>query len=138
MTPSPFRSPRVRRLRTLLTALALLGAAACASGGAAAGPRPGRVQAPQMISTTPAPELRLPAGAPGQNPVDVKIEVAVDVSGRADLSTLRVTGRGAAMNQAAIARWLESARFEPARQDGQPVRGTFRREISARTVTRRM
>lgn len=137
MTSSPFRSPRVR-LRTLLTTLAVLGAAACASGGGGAGTRAGSVQPPQMISTTPAPELRLPAGAPGQNPVDVKIEVAVDVSGRADLSTLRVTGRGAATNQAAIARWLENARFEPARQDGQPVRGIFRREIAARTVTRRM
>jgi hypothetical protein len=122
----------------LLTTLAVLGAAACASGGGAAGPRAGAVQAPQMISTTRAPELRVPAGAPGQNPVDVRIEVAVDVSGRADMSTLRVTGRGAAMNQTAIARWLEAARFEPARRDGQPVRGIFRTELAARTVTRRM
>lgn len=138
MTPVPFRSPRVRRLRVLLTTLAMLGAAACASGGGAAGPRAGAVQPPRMISTTRGPELSVSAATPGQNAVDVRIEVAVDVSGRADLSTLRVTGRGAAANQAAIARWLEAARFEPARQDGQPVRGTFRRELAARMVTRRM
>lgn len=132
MTSSRSRFPRVRRLRTLLAVGATLVAAACATGGGAAAPRAGRTEPPQMISTDRIPELRLSAGAPGQDPVDVRIEVAVDESGRADLSTLRVSGRGAGANQPAITRWLEAARFRPAQRDGKPVRGTFRRDIAAR------
>lgn len=132
MTLGRFTSPRGRRLRTVLTALAGLAAAACASGGGAAGPRAGRTEPPQMISTARIPELRLSASAPGQDPVDLRIEVAVDENGRADLSTLRVSGRGAGANQPAIARWLAAARFRPAQRDGKPVRGIFRRDVAAR------
>lgn len=135
---SPSRLRRPRLVRTLLTALALLGAVACASGGAAAGSRSSRVQPPQLVSTPRSPQLNVSPGAPGRDPVDVRIEVAVDEAGHADLSTLRVSGRGAASNQSAITRWLQTARFTPAQQDGRPVRGIYRTTIAARIVTRRM
>lgn len=138
MTPIRHPSPRARRLRALLTALALLGAAACASGGATAGSRSSRVVPPQLISNERSPQLNVSPGAPGRDPVDVRIEVAVDETGHADLSTLRVTGRGAASNQSAISRWLQNARFRPAQQDGRPVRGIFRTSIAARVVARPM
>jgi hypothetical protein len=137
MTPIPRPSPRARRLRALVTALALLGAAACASS-TAAGSRSSAIQPPQLVSTPRSPQLNVSPGAPGRDPVDVRIEVAVDEAGHADLSTLRVSGRGAASNQSAITRWLQTARFTPAQQDGRPVRGIYRTSFAARVVTRRM
>jgi hypothetical protein len=64
-------------------------------------------------------------GATPQAPVAVEILVQIDTLGRADLSTLKLSGQGVEPNRAVISDWLRSARFEPARLNGYLVRGWY-------------
>ena len=85
----------------------------------------------------------LPGGPPPdlsniKDEISLNIEVRVDSAGRPDMSTLRVTGPGAIHAQAAIARWIEFARYRPAQRDGRPVMGMFRTQIRSRIETRRV
>jgi hypothetical protein len=122
-----------RLVRGLLTAAALL-LAACAV-------HPGvnpNVERDELTPPTPiggmgnGPAL---VGATVQQPVNLDILVQVDTTGRADLSTLQVTGPGADANRAAVAEWLRTARFEPARLNGYLVRGWFRVAAEARATS---
>ena len=72
-------------------------------------------------------------GATAQTPVELDILVQVDTLGRADLSTLQISGRGAEANRQIVVDWLQTARFEPARLNGYLVRGWFRVAADART-----
>lgn len=65
-------------------------------------------------------------GATVQQPVKLDILVQVDTLGRADVSTLQITGPGADANRQIVADWLRTARFEPARLNGYLVRAWFR------------
>jgi hypothetical protein len=113
-----------RLVRGLLTAAALL-VSACAV-------RPGINPAVEQEELTPPTPIGGMGGGPAlvgatvQQPVNLDILVQVDTTGRADLSTLQVTGPGADANRSAVADWLRTARFEPARLNGYPVRGWFR------------
>jgi hypothetical protein len=77
-------------------------------------------------------------GATADNPVAVEALVDIDANGRADLSTLKVTGPGADGNREIIANWLRDAVFEPARKNGVPVRGQFRMSAEARVTVDRL
>src|SRR3954463_11227515 len=120
-----------RLTRTLLTAAALLVSTACAV-------RPGINPAIEQEELTPPTPIggmgNGPAlvGATVQQPVNLDILVQVDTLGRADLSTLQVTGPGADANRQAVSDWLRNARFEPARLNGYPVRGWFRFRAEAK------
>lgn len=86
-------------------------------------PRPISGGGPALIGATP------------QAPVSVDILVQIDTVGRADLSTLQVTGQGADTNRPVITEWLRTARFEPARLNGYPVRGWFRVVAEAKAAS---
>jgi hypothetical protein len=73
-------------------------------------------------------------GATRQAPVSVEILVQIDTFGRADLSTLKITGQGVEPNRAVITDWLRTARFEPARLNGYLVRGWFNVLAEAKAV----
>ncbi|NUO38867.1 MAG: hypothetical protein HOQ17_00390 [Gemmatimonadaceae bacterium] len=113
-----------RPVRGLLAALALL-LSACAV-------RPGINPTVESDELTPPTPIGGMAGGPAlvgatvQQPVNLDILVQIDTTGRADLSTLQITGPGADANRQPVADWLRTARFEPARLNGYPVRGWFR------------
>ena len=73
-------------------------------------------------------------GATDQAPVALDILVQVDTLGRADLSTLQISGQGAEANRQVVVDWLQTARFEPARLNGYVVRGWFRVSADAKTA----
>ena len=73
-------------------------------------------------------------GATPQAPVSVEILVQIDTLGRADLSTLTITGQGVEPNRAVITEWLRTARFEPARLNGYIVRGWYNALAEAKAV----
>jgi hypothetical protein len=74
----------------------------------------------------------------GPNPVRLTIEVEIDASGRADLSTLELMGAGASDNRHVIQQWLEQSIFAPARQNSVPVRGVFKTSLEVRMGVRRV
>ena len=73
-------------------------------------------------------------GATLQQPVSVEILVQIDTLGRADLSTLKLTGQGVEPNRGVITDWLRTARFEPARLNGYLVRGWYNALAEAKAV----
>jgi hypothetical protein len=116
---------------------ALFSIAACAGGtapGAASAPK--GVAPPQMMVRAGAPALHVPITASGRSPVRVTIEVLIDTTGRADMTTLKITGYGAAENHDALAHWIEESIFQPAHQGDQPVPGFYRTKLEARVVRR--
>ena len=122
----------IDRSARVVLAAALLALSACAV-------RPGMNPAvPQEALTPPYPIGRGtgPAlvGATLQAPVAVEIVVQIDTLGLADLSTMRITGQGAEMNRQVIVDWLRTARFEPARLNGQRVRGWFQVAAEAKAA----
>lgn len=119
--------------RLIFSLAALL---ACASGGKHAESAQS-VTPPSMVSTA-RPELRLPRAGQNGLAADIQIQVGVDATGRPDMSTLRVTGLGAAENQAVIEAWIVEARFRPAQQSGQPVPGVYRTRLQIRSQVRRV
>lgn len=122
MTPARLviRMP-VRSLRGLLAATMLVLSACRVNPGinpkveqeALTPPRPIGGGGPALVGATP------------QAPVSVEILVQIDTLGRADLSTLKLTGQGVEPNRGVITDWLRTARFEPARLNGYLVRGWY-------------
>ena len=90
-----------------------------------------------MISRV-MPDLRISTPPSGPTTVRLSIEVEVDESGRADVSTLKLMGSGVSDNQHAIRQWLEQALFAPARQNGVPVRGVFKASLEMGVGVRRI
>jgi hypothetical protein len=118
----PLRSWRARAASSLV-----LVAAACAhANGASTAPKRDRVDPPTM-QRGPAPETR--------GEMSATYEVMVDATGRADMSTLRLSGALSATNRAALERWIADARFTPARLNGHPVAGLYKGGLKTR-VTR--
>jgi hypothetical protein len=91
--------------------------------------RPGMHPAVEQEALTPprpisggGPSL---VGATRDNPVALEIVVQIDTVGRAELSTLSMTGQGVEANRQIVTDWLRTATFEPARLNGYPVRGWY-------------
>lgn len=108
------------RLNRLLCTLSLVGAAVCVLPSAASA---------QDVITAPMPtgNTRLVlAPAYADTIYAVYIAVDVDTSGKADLSTLQLTGSAAELNGDAIRSWLRATRFRPAKKNGVPIRARFR------------
>ena len=132
MTPSanPVTRMRARLLFGPITA-AILVLSSCSM-------RPGINPALEQEALTPprpigggGPAL---VGATLQSPISLEILVQVDTLGRADLSTLKITGQGVEPNRTVITEWLRTARFEPARLNGYLVRGWYNALAEAKAV----
>ena len=93
---------------------------------------------PPVLLPGARPQLRYPERPQSGRVLDIQIEVAVDLTGQPEFATLRVTGLGATENRDVVAAWLEQARFQPATQAGQPVRGVYRTRILVRAEVRRV
>jgi hypothetical protein len=109
-------------LRGLVAASALLLAACSMRPGIHPAVEQEELQPPVPISGG-GPAL---VGATPQRPVAIEILVQVDTLGRANLSTLQLTGQGVEQNRPVITDWLRTARFQPARLNGYLVSGWFR------------
>ena len=92
-------------------------------------------QAPRLASRTDVPILSTStSSAASRAPFRVEIQVEVDPNGRADVSTLKLTGPGALESRGALESWIATSTFQPARQNGVPVRGLFKMTIERRTT----
>jgi hypothetical protein len=111
----------LRLARGLMAASALLFSACSMNPGINPEVAPEELTPPQPIGGG-GPAL---VGATPQQPVSLDIVVRVDTLGRADLSTLRLSGQGVEQNRQIVIDWLRLARFEPAKLDGYPVNGWF-------------
>lgn len=117
--------------------LVLVGLAACASGGATAATN--RVDPPRMTSSNAPPNLVVPSmPMSGRSPVRVTLEVMIDETGRPDMSTLKVTGFGAAENEQALRSWIEQAAFRPAHRGDTPVPGLYQTHLEVRVEVHRI
>jgi hypothetical protein len=88
-----------------------------------------------MVSTV-RPDLRFPRTPTNGTVLDLRIAVEVDSLGQPIMRTLQVTGLGAADNRDVIERWIENARYRPARQGGRDVNGVFKTRVQLRGETR--
>lgn len=126
-------SRQASAIRLVLTlSLVVLPLAACASAGGTSATTTTRAP---IMQAAPPPEFRLSSRPQEGRVLDVRIEVAIDATGRPDMSTLRVTGLGSGENKDAIATWFMLARFQPALQNGQPVAGVYRTRLEVRVKT---
>jgi len=120
------------RTATLLLVWAMTASCASSSGGTSRI----HVKAPELV-TTGRPELvttGVTTNATRPTTI-VEIQVVVNTTGKADLSTLKISGPGAEVNRNAVTTWVQEARFKPGLQDGQPVSALFRQSFTAMTRT---
>lgn len=93
----------------------------------------GKSQSPRRLDGTPPP-IRIVVPVPrsadrSQSFLDITVDI--DVDGRPDMKTLRVTGWGADDNRIHIRRWIADGTYAPATDaGGQPVRGRFKVHVS--------
>ncbi len=84
---------------------------------------------PARLLTRDAPRITANLARPGTTHCGallIDVRVMIDLDGRADLSTLRISGIRAIENRDEVVRWLQAALFEPARNEyGEAVRGEF-------------
>ena len=119
-------------MRLLLGAALVMAVLGCAGNRASST----RVSPPELV-TRSRPDLQVPPGPPRQGVVlDVTLEVLIDATGEPDLTTMRLTGLGAAENRDAVTSWLHRVRFRPGRQAGVPVAAPFRDRWRAETRVR--
>ena len=90
---------------------------------------------PRLMTRTNMPQLSMPS-SPGASraPMSLQIEVEVDEEGRADVNTLKLSGQGTTENRAAIEHWLGTVTFQPAQENGVPVRGVYKMRVEGRTT----
>jgi hypothetical protein len=113
-----------------ITVTMLVAALGCAT----APPRSSYSEPPRMVSTS-RPVLQTSMSRPRSGEIDIR--VMIDATGKPDMRTLQVTGGLATENKDEIARWIETARFEPAKKAGQPVPGEFHHRIASQVRVRR-
>jgi hypothetical protein len=89
----------------------------------------GKPQAPRRLDRT-QPDLRIEGpirGSTERSQRYLEISVDIDVDGRPDMSTLRITGAGAAENRNAVMSWVSAGVYEPGRDGlGRSVRAPYR------------
>jgi hypothetical protein len=117
---------------------------ACAHGSASPGrsddPQPAQgpaddFQPPQLLTRGTHPSLEVPVtSSTSRAPVRITIQVMVTPEGRADMSTLKVSGMGTAGNTDTIRQWVQDLMFKPARRNGELVAGEWRTSLQARAV----
>ena len=96
-----------------------------------------RTEPPRMLTRGTFPQLSISGPNPAGRPVvRMRLEVQIDPLGRPDMETLKITGIAGPENRLAIERWLESASFRPAMQNGEPVRGVYELSLEARVTVR--
>jgi len=122
-----------RRTRSIAVLFLCAAASACASSGGGGSSR-AHVKAPELLTTT-RPEIVVTGATPnGARPTTIaEIQVVVTSGGRADMSTLKISGPGAETNRNAITSWVQEARFKPGTQDGEPVSAMYRQSFTAMT-----
>ena len=118
------------RLRHLALLVALAASAACASSSPSGAKTKSGITPPQQLRAGPYPEIR--------EVVDLRYEVMIDAEGQPDISTLKVTGKGASAARGPIEDWIRSSVFKPATQNGQPIAGLYKGGIKSRVEVRRM
>jgi hypothetical protein len=115
----------MNRVTRLLCALALAAVApavhSAAFAQAAPAPTPDVITPPKPLGNAP---LVLVAAFP-DTIYAAYISVDVDATGKADLSTLQITGSAAELNRTIIRNWLRAATFQPAKKNGVPFRSRF-------------
>jgi hypothetical protein len=119
-----------RVIRTV-AALLVVASAACASGGK---PAAGVTIPPKLIQTADFPQL---ASRDNLRDSQVNITVMVDPDGRADISTLQVTGTATTEARVAVSDWIARSRFHPAQREGKPVRAEFTTTIKSKVTRER-
>ena len=118
----------ISRVAFLVVCIAIVG---CASAGA----RDGYV-GPRLTTRNSMPQMSMPSAPRGSpSAMELAFEVEVDEEGRADVSTLKLTGQGTSQNRSAIEHWLGTVAFRPAEQNGVPVRGVFKMTIRGQSAT---
>jgi hypothetical protein len=128
---------RIARAHSIVAFAVVVTAAACASSGGAK-TSAAAVEAPRMVSRGSYPALRINGAMPsGRSPVRLTLEVEVDESGRPDMSTLKLTGKGAGENRQAIQQWIAESVFRPGTRNGVPVRALLRMQLEANVQVRR-
>lgn len=123
-------------MRLIARALLVLMVLGCSGNKKPAKPR---VEPPELVTRT-RPSLRTPPSSGRQGVVlDLRLEVLIAATGQPDMTTMRLTGIGAADNQVIVEEWLRASRFRPATQAGIPVAATYRAgwRAESRTVIRR-
>jgi hypothetical protein len=90
-------------------------------------PKSARVIPPKLLPSGP---IQLSTSRGGGAYAD--IEINVDSTGRADITSLRVIGNIEERTKRDIGLWLEQANFKPATQLGVPVPGVFKMSIKLR------
>ena len=123
-----------RNVRTAALVFVCAMTASCAS--SSGGSTRTRIKPPELL-TTARPELVVTGVTPNAarpTPI-VEIQVVVNTNGKADMSTLKLTGPGAELNRNAVTTWVQEARFKPGLQDGQPVSAMYIYAFTAMTRT---
>ena len=114
-----------RQLLSLCLTLMVAISAGCAHQSASANgaPKPGKIIPPRIH---PAGNLRFETNT---MKFDYLIEVPIDEQGRPDIRGMRVMGNMPARTREDLAEGIARATFDPARQDGVPVRGVFKMNL---------
>jgi hypothetical protein len=117
--------PMISRLLAVCLAVMVAGSPGCASQSASAdrAPKPGKIIPPRIH---PAGGLRFETNV---MKFDYLIEVPIDERGQPDISGMRIMGNMPPRTREDIAEWIGRATFDPARQDGVPVRGVFKMNL---------
>jgi len=88
---------------------------------------PDRVSPPIPLGNT-----KLVLAAPFADTIyAVNVTVDVAANGKADLSTLELSGSAGEYNRKAITEWLTKTSFRPAKRNGVPIRATFKMSAEA-------
>jgi hypothetical protein len=103
----------------------MLVSAGCAHPSSAtdSGLKPGKIIPPRIH---PAGPLQFETNT---SKFDYIIELPIDEQGRPDISGMRVMGSMPSRTREDLAAWFARATFDPARQDGAPVRGVFKMNL---------
>jgi len=88
---------------------------------------PDRVSPPIPLGNT-----KLVLAAPFADTIyAVNVTVDVEANGKADLSTLALSGSAGEYNRKIITEWLNKTTFRPAKRNGVPIRATFKMSAEA-------
>ena len=119
----------------LVACTILLALSACASGGSGKA-QSARLTPPRILNSINRPEFVAPRGGTGEFRLDISVMVEPD--GRPDMASLKLTGNAMSENRSAMTEWIARTVFDPAKEDGVPVRGEYKTSMKAKFSVRRM